>query len=86
MELIIAVNVIAFLVMGLDKYKAQKGNWRIKEETLFLLALAMGATGVLAGMYAFRHKTRQMRFLVGVPALIAVNAACYYWFQHFAVK
>lgn len=50
---LILINLIGFLSMGLDKSKARRGKWRIKERTLFLIALVGGSTGSLCGMYFF---------------------------------
>ena len=53
-----AVNAITFAVYGADKRRAKKGKRRVPEKTLFLLAAVGGSVGALAGMRAFRHKTR----------------------------
>lgn len=66
-------NLIAFAAFGLDKYRAVKGKWRISEHTLFLLALAGGSAGALAGMYCFRHKTRKYRFTISIPLILAAH-------------
>ncbi len=79
MEILFAINIIAFLVMGLDKLKARRGWWRIPESILFLLALGMGAAGILAGMLVFRHKIRHAKFLIGVPVLLVLNIICCYY-------
>ena len=50
---ILAVNGITFLAFGLDKYKAVHHRFRIREATLFTLALLGGAAGGLAGMHCF---------------------------------
>lgn len=54
---LIAVNVLAFVLMGLDKRRAKKNAWRIPERTLFLPVIFGGALGGVAGMRLFRHKT-----------------------------
>jgi uncharacterized membrane protein YsdA (DUF1294 family) len=64
------VNVLAFLLMGIDKRKAQKGAWRIPERTLFLSALLGGSLGAILGMQVFRHKTRHRSFVIGMPAIL----------------
>ena len=58
---LIAINIITFLVMGLDKWKAKRGSWRIQEATLFTLVFLGGGIGGIAGMYLFRHKTKKTR-------------------------
>ena len=56
-----------------DKNQAENGDWRVRERTLFLLALFFGALGIYAGMFTFRHKTKKWYFLIGIPLLIALN-------------
>ncbi|HBO16853.1 MAG TPA: DUF1294 domain-containing protein [Candidatus Moranbacteria bacterium] len=75
----LAVNLLAFLVMFLDKVKSKKsGAERISEGMLFFLAAAFGSVGVYAGMFAFRHKSRKWYFLIGIPILILQNCAFLY--------
>lgn len=72
-------NFAAFLLVMLDKRQARRGRWRIPERNFFLWALCFGAAGILFGMYAFRHKTRHATFVFGMPLLLIVNIACYYY-------
>ena len=69
------VNAVAFLLMLVDKIKAKKNLWRIKESTLILSAVLGGSIGALAGMYTFRHKTRHPKFTVGIPLILALQVA-----------
>mgnify|MGYP003735790773 CR=1 FL=1 len=64
------LNVGAVLVMGWDKFQAQRQGRRVPERTLFLLALGGGSVGCLAGMYGFRHKTRHASFVWGMPLIL----------------
>ena len=66
-------NLIAFLAMFIDKKKAQKGKWRIKESTLLILALIGGSIGAISGMYIFHHKTQKPRFYIGFPIIIILQ-------------
>ncbi|MDF2634029.1 MAG: hypothetical protein K0R78_903 [Pelosinus sp.] len=75
-------NIITFSLIMLDKRRARQQNWRIKERTLFLCALLFGATGILIGMYTFRHKTRHWSFVLGIPFLLLFNSICYYFLWH----
>lgn len=70
---LIVINLIAFLAMYIDKRKARYGKWRIPEQTLFILALIGGSIGAIAGMYAFRHKTKKLRFTVGFPVILVLQ-------------
>lgn len=75
----LAINLLAFLIMLLDKNKSKKnGAERISEGMLFFLATIFGSVGVLAGMFAFRHKTQKWYFLIGIPFLILQNMALLY--------
>ena len=67
---IISINLITFLLMYIDKKKAKKGKWRIKESTLFTLVLLGGGIGGICGMYVFRHKNKKARFVFGFPAIL----------------
>ncbi len=72
---LLIVNAIAFLLMLADKRKAQKKLWRIPESTLLLSAAIGGSIGALAGMYTFRHKTKHLKFTLGVPAILILQIA-----------
>jgi len=70
---LIAINLISFLTMYIDKKKAKWGKWRVKESTLFTLALIGGSIGSIAGMHLFRHKTKKTRFVIGFPAVLIIQ-------------
>jgi len=67
------VNLTGFVIMGIDKWKAKKQAFRIPEATLFLIAIIGGSIGSLIGMYTFRHKTRHMTFVIGMPLILALQ-------------
>ena len=67
---LLAINVIGFFAMGIDKYKAKKGYWRIPEGTLMTICLIGGGIGTIAGMYTFRHKTKKLKFTIGMPTIL----------------
>ena len=73
LEYLIAVNLIGFALMGIDKYKAKKRAFRIPEATLFIVAIIGGSIGSIIGMYAFRHKTRHWYFVSGMPAILILQ-------------
>ena len=68
-----AVNVISFIVMGVDKRRAVKRAFRVPESTLFVLAIIGGSIGSIAGMHLFHHKTRHWYFLYGMPVILALQ-------------
>ena len=72
-QITLIINTIAFLAMFIDKKKAEKDRWRIKESTLLTLALIGGSIGAIAGMYTFHHKTKKPRFFIGIPVIIVLQ-------------
>ena len=71
----IAINLIGFVIMGVDKRKAIRNAYRIPEATLFCVALLGGALGTTLGMRIFRHKTKHWYFVVGMPLIFFVQLA-----------
>ena len=69
----ICVNIIAFILYGLDKKYAREGRWRIPEKTLLGIAMIGGAAGAWIGMQTFRHKTKHMSFRMLVPLFAVVH-------------
>lgn len=69
----VVINVIGFGLMGIDKRRARKHQWRIPEKTLFLTALLFGSLGSWAGMYVFHHKTKHWYFVVGMPLILVLQ-------------
>ena len=67
---LIIMNLVGFLSMLIDKKKAERGSWRIKESTLLIIAVLGGSIGSITGMYTFRHKTQKPRFYVGLPIIL----------------
>lgn len=78
---LLVINLIGFVAMGIDKYKAKKMQWRIPEKTLFLITLFGGGIGTIAGMYIFRHKTKKKYFTIGFPTIVVLEIASglYLW-------
>ena len=71
----IGINLITFIVFGIDKRKAVKHRYRIPEKNLFGLAIIGGSVGAWLGMYVWRHKTRVWYFVVGIPAILILQIA-----------
>jgi uncharacterized membrane protein YsdA (DUF1294 family) len=72
------MSVALFVLMGVDKKRAARNEWRIKERTLFFIALIGGALGGIVGMRVFRHKTKHALFAVGMPLLLMLNLGAAY--------
>lgn len=70
---VIFMNLVSFIVMGIDKRKARKRAFRVPEATLFVLALIGGSLGSIVGMHLFHHKTRHWYFLYGMPVILALQ-------------
>ena len=68
---LLIINAAGFLLMLVDKWKAKKNRWRIRESTLLIVAALGGSVGSLLGMYIFRHKTLHLKFTVGIPVILA---------------
>lgn len=80
--ILLLTNLFAFVLMGIDKRRAVRGRWRIPERVLLLACVPFSAPGGLLGMKTFHHKTKKLKFSIGVPALliaqcIAVGALFY---------
>lgn len=73
------INLVAFAAMGFDKSRAKRHMRRVSEKALFLLALFGGSIGSLCGMYFFRHKTKHLRFQIGIPLILLCQIALAVW-------
>ena len=72
---ILIINLIAFVLFGIDKSRAKRGEWRISEKTLFLVALIGGSIGAIMGIHVFHHKTRPWYFRIGLPLILILQVA-----------
>lgn len=75
---LILINIIGFLIMGLDKYLAIHQRNRIPEKTLFILSALGGSVGSWIAMQSFRHKTKKPAFVLGVPILFLIEYVALY--------
>lgn len=72
---LLVINLITFVMYGIDKYKAKKSKWRISEATLLWLAAFGGSVGAWIGMKVWHHKTLHKKFKYGVPAILVLQIA-----------
>lgn len=85
--ILLVVNLIAFIMYGVDKMKAKKDSYRISETMLILITVLGGSVGALMAMTVFRHKTQHKKFTLGVPSILllqiiaAVSGYVYYLMQ-----
>ena len=70
---LVIINLLGFYMMWSDKRKAKKGAWRIPEQTLFVVTALGGGIGTISGMYIFRHKTKKIKFTIGLPVILILE-------------
>ena len=70
---IAGISLIGLALMGMDKQRAIRHEWRIAEQTLLLVALFGGSLGVLMGMFIFHHKTNKALFFLGIPVILGLQ-------------
>ena len=70
-----AISVVSIIVTTADKIKAIKNRRRIRERTLLILSALGGSVAMLITMLLIRHKTRHLKFMVGIPVIILAQAA-----------
>ena len=70
---LLSINLVSFILFGVDKRRARRSLWRISEGTLIACSIFGGSIGALYGMKFFRHKTRHRKFTLGIPAILAVQ-------------
>ena len=71
--LYLMMNLIGLFIMGADKKRAQKHQYRISERSLWMVAILGGAVGTTAGMQLYRHKTKHTSFKIGFPFLAGIE-------------
>ena len=81
---LVAINIIAFFLYGIDKWKARHDKWRVTEARLITISLLGGSLGAYLGMKVWHHKTQHPRFRFGLPLILflhlaAALAALYYF-------
>ncbi|WP_459836357.1 DUF1294 domain-containing protein [Clostridium carnis] len=77
---LIFINLFSLLLMYVDKQKAIKHKWRIKESTLMFISILGGSLGSLLGMNLFRHKTKHIKFSLGIPIIILIQVSLFIYF------
>lgn len=80
---LIFINVIAFALYGMDKWRAKTRQWRISEKKLILVAVIGGSIGAMIGMTVFHHKTRKWYFKLGIPVILMIQIS---FILHFMLK
>ena len=80
---LLIINLIGFFMMWSDKRRAKWGKWRIPEQTLFIVTALGGGIGTITGMYTFRHKTKKLKFTIGLPALVILEIVAIIYIKYF---
>ena len=78
--IIAIINIVTFIIYGIDKSKAKKGKWRIPENSLIGLAIIGGSIGAYLGMRVWHHKTMHLKFKYGIPLIIIIQLIAAYMF------
>ena len=76
---LVGINVIAFVLYGIDKWKAKRSKWRVSEATLIWMAVLGGSIGALLGMKVWHHKTQHKKFQYGLPFILLLQIALMAW-------
>ena len=82
----IVINIVSFLLYAIDKFLAKKQMRRVSEKTLLLLAVVGGSVGAWFAMQVFRHKTLHLKFRYGVPVIILLQLAAFYYFSGLRIE
>ena len=69
---LLIINIITFIIYGIDKYKSIKHKYRISEATLIVLAILGGSIGAFLGMITFHHKTQKKKFIILIPVIMLI--------------
>lgn len=72
------VNLVALILYGIDKWRAVHQEWRISEATLLIIAAIGGSVGAWLGMQLFRHKTKHLKFRIGIPVMFILQLVLVY--------
>ncbi len=85
-----AINIVAFFLYGIDKWKARHDKWRVTEARLLSVALLGGSVGALLGMKVWHHKTQHPKFRIGLPLILylhlAIAVAAVYFYHYFFAR
>ena len=69
---LLTINIITFIIYGIDKYKSIKNKYRISENTLIILPILGGPIGAIFGMITFHHKTKKIKFIILIPMILLI--------------
>ena len=81
----VVINLVAFILFGIDKWRARNNAWRISEAALFLVALLGGSVGAKIGMHVWHHKTQHLSFVIGIPMIILLQVVLFVVITRFII-
>lgn len=79
---VLFINLWVFILCGVDKYKAARGKWRVRERTFFALSALGGSVFMLFGMRLFRHKTKHREFTICIPMMLILQIVLIVYLQY----
>ena len=82
---LLILNLFGLILMKADKYKAVHHKWRIKELTLFIVALLGGSLGILIGMHIYHHKTKKWHFILGIPLILVIQLVIFIYLKKYLI-
>lgn len=80
------VNVAGFILPAVDKRRAKKDKWRIRESTLFIISALGGSVAMYISMRLFHHKTKHKRFMIGIPIIIVLQLGAVFAIWYFFIR
>ena len=80
------INLLGFTLMYIDKIRAINKKWRISENTLMLVSILGGSIGSYFGLKLFRHKTKHIKFSIGIPIIIIIQIFIITSYPNFSIK
>lgn len=76
------ISLIAVIITILDKHRAKTRGWRVPEKTLLLISAFGGSIAMYLIMLLIRHKTKHLKFMLGIPFIFIIQCIVIY----FAIK
>ena len=80
------INLLGLTLMYIDKIRAINKKWRISENTLMLVSILGGSIGSYFGLKLFRHKTKHIKFSIGIPIIIIIQIFIITSYPNFSIK
>lgn len=78
---LILINLIGVIIMAYDKRRAINHKWRVPEAHLFFISIIFGSLGSIVGMFLFHHKTKHLKFTIGMPLILIIQVIILYKFR-----